>query len=361
MVRVATHKIFGFSWTKMSCQSCSFNYYNCIVQFFENDEKSMEFLRSHGVLPTTVTCPHCKSLCTYRKDQKTWRCRKRISVPKSKKTTCSFTISDFKGSFLHNTNIPPWKIVLFVNHYLSHVWDHRVMLECLNISSRTSVDWRSFCSEVTDAWFQNQDSIGGEGVEVEIGETLIVRRKFNGVHALKQLWLFGGIERLSKRRFVVALNSPTGDKRNSTTLLPLIEKYIKPGSIIYSDAWPAYKNISSLGLHYKHFVINQSENFASSEEIHTQTIERFWRDLKEWIKRPGMKSNYMHQYLARYLFISSVSDKTTLVHQFFIQAARLYPPLSDRKRHIMSQPVETNSSSKDDEKEPQEKKQKIIG
>ena len=49
--------IFGFSWTKMSCQSCSFNYYSCIIQFFENDEKSMEFLRSHGVLPTTVTCP----------------------------------------------------------------------------------------------------------------------------------------------------------------------------------------------------------------------------------------------------------------------------------------------------------------
>ena len=39
--------VFGFSWTKMSCQSCSFNYYNCIVQFFENDEKSMEFLHSH--------------------------------------------------------------------------------------------------------------------------------------------------------------------------------------------------------------------------------------------------------------------------------------------------------------------------
>ena len=91
--------IFGFHWTKMSCQSCSFNYYSCIVQFFESNEESMEFLCSHGVLPTTVTCSHCKSLCTYRKDQKTWRCWKRISVPKSKKTMCSFTISDFKGSF----------------------------------------------------------------------------------------------------------------------------------------------------------------------------------------------------------------------------------------------------------------------
>ena len=93
--------IIGFSWIKMPCQSCSFNYYSCIVQVFENDEKSMGFLCSHGVLPTTVTWLHCRTLCAYRKDQKIWRCRKRISVPKSKKTTCSFTISDFKGSFLH--------------------------------------------------------------------------------------------------------------------------------------------------------------------------------------------------------------------------------------------------------------------
>ena len=67
--------------------------------FFWKRWENMEFLRSHGVLPTTVTCPHCKSLCNYRRDQKTWHCWKRISVPKSKKTTCSFNISDFKGFF----------------------------------------------------------------------------------------------------------------------------------------------------------------------------------------------------------------------------------------------------------------------
>ena len=67
---------------------------------------------------------------------------------------------------------------------------------------------------------------------MEINETVIVRRKFNRGRVLKQLWLISGIEKLNKRRFVVALNGPTGDKRNSATLLPLIEKYIKLGSII---------------------------------------------------------------------------------------------------------------------------------
>ena len=163
--------------------------------------------------------------------------------------------------------------------------------------------------------------------------------------------MFGGSERLNKRRFVVTLNSFTGDKRNSATLLPLIEKYVKPGSIIYNDAWKAYKSIRSLGLHYKHFVINLSENFVTSEEIHTQTIKRFWCNLKEWIKRPGMKSKYMHQYLARYLFVSSVSEKTTLVHQFFIQAGRLYPPFSNHEHHMLQRVEIDSSSSSDKEKE----------
>ena len=136
---------------------------------------------------------------------------------------------------------------------------------------------------MTDTWLYNQDSIGGEGVQVEIDKTVIVHHKFNRGCVLKQLWLFGRIERLSKRRLVVALNGPTGDQRNSATLLSLIEKYIKPGSIIYSNAWPVYISISLLGLRYKHFVINHSENFVTSEEIHIQTIERFWRNLKEWI------------------------------------------------------------------------------
>ena len=80
---------------------------------------------------------------------------------------------------------------LFVNHYHSHIWDHRVILEGLNISSRTSVDWRLFYSEVTDTWFNNKDSVGCKGVKVEFDETVIVRRKFNRSRVLKQLLLFG--------------------------------------------------------------------------------------------------------------------------------------------------------------------------
>ena len=57
---------------------------------------------------------------------------------------------------------------------------------------------------------------------------------------MMQIWLFGGIERVSKR-FAIALTGKVGDKREKATLVPLIQKYIYKGSIIYSDCWGQYR------------------------------------------------------------------------------------------------------------------------
>ena len=134
---------------------------------------------------------------------------------------CGFSVSDRKGTFLDRIRFSPWKMVLFVNHFLSRYWDHKGEMESLHLSSATSVDWRSFCCEVTDYWFANQEAIGGVGVEVEIDETLISRRKYGRGQMRKQIRL--GIERVSKRRFVFPLTGSVGHKRNKETLIPLIK------------------------------------------------------------------------------------------------------------------------------------------
>jgi len=208
--------------------------------------------------------------------------------------------------------LEPFKVVLFVNHWLQKHWDHETVIKCIGMSKTSSVDWRSFCSEVTENWLQNQNSIGGAGVIVEIDETLLVRRKYNRGRQLSQVWVFGGIERVTKKKFIVPL---LGTDRSADTLIPLIKKYIKPNSVIYSDGWAAYRNLQHHG--YKHLSINHSENFVDPHDpqIHTQNIERLWRDLKEWVKRPGIRSIYIPQYLARYLFIKE--HENSLIHAVF--------------------------------------------
>jgi hypothetical protein len=79
-------------------------------------------------------------------------------------------------------------------------WDHQTVIEELQISKKTSIDWMSFCFKVLMAWNGNQEPIRGQGVEVEINETLMARRKYNRGRISRQVWVFGGMERESKRK-----------------------------------------------------------------------------------------------------------------------------------------------------------------
>lgn len=311
------------------CDGCTYNYWKFIKEFYLDDEAAITFLRNHGVLPLEVQCPYCEVPCTYREDRHSWYCGRWTKIAKTKKRRqCNFTTSDYKGTFLDGTHLKPSEIVCFVNHWLKKKWNHDTVLHCLNWAPSTSVDWRSFCSEVTEWWFDNQDSIGGEGIEVEIDETLFVKRKYNRGRMPRQLWAFGGIERVSKKCFIV----PLVDKdRSAGTLIPIIKQYIRPGSVIYSDSWHAYSKLCDEG--YTHYMINHQEHFVDPKNpnIHTQNIERLWLDLKQWTKRPGLRSEYFKQYFARYMFLHTFNEEV-VHHHFFIEAARLYRPQSNRQR-----------------------------
>ena len=179
----------------------------------------------------------------------------------------------------------------------------------LEISTRTAVDFNVFCCEVTLKYFENQEAIGGQDIEVEIDETVVARRKFEKGRIVRTVWVFGGIERNGKKKFIVPLlkdnendseEDPENVARSAENLLPLIQSYVKKGSIIYSDKWKAYDRLSTMG--YKHHRINHSERFVDGH-IHTQNIERLWRDMKEWIKKPDMKRSHLKYYVGRYLFV----------------------------------------------------------
>lgn len=72
-----------------------------------------------------------------------------------------------------------------------------------------------------------------------------------------------------------------------------------PGSIIYSDCWRAYDNIKNEN--YVHLTVNHSQNFVDSKtEVHTQNVERLWREMRCNIPRFG-KDNYEH-YISEFFF-----------------------------------------------------------
>jgi len=49
------------------------------------------------------------------------------------------------------------------------------------------------------------------------------------------------------------------DRRNAATLLPIIQQHVHPGTVVISDEWAAYSQISSAS--YSHSSINHSLHF----------------------------------------------------------------------------------------------------
>ena len=98
-----------------------------------------------------------------------------------------------------------------------------------------------------------------------------------------------------------------GNKRDSRTLLALIEKHVEPGTTIFTDCWRAYNGLTELG--FPHYTVNHSKHFVDPDTgTHTQMIESHWRALKRRITRGGIKKGYLMEHFGEHIFMKDHSD-----------------------------------------------------
>lgn len=122
--------------------------------------------------------------------------------------------------------------------------------------------------------------LGGPGIVVQIDESLFNHKaKYNrGRSASKEQWVFGLADTSTKPAITYL---EVVDKRNAETLLPIISKAVKAGTIIHSDQWKAYQNINTQ-LQLTHETVNHSLNFVDpTTGVHTQAIESYWAKAKQ--------------------------------------------------------------------------------
>lgn len=316
-----------------SCAGCPHDYFFTIAKYYEKNQESLEYFRDHGVLAKEVTCGKCGGACVLRQDRYQWRCCSSRVLPKTKKRRyCDFIIGDYKGTFLQETRLPPWKVILFVNEWIRKSWRQETAVECLNISRTTCIAWTAHCSEVTKYWLTLQEGIGGAGLTVEISQTVIVKRKSERGRVWAQLSLFGGVERGSKKHFIVPLVGPLGEA-DGATLIPLIQRYIRPGSTIISAPCGAEDTLRGLDYTFRSTQPSEHPASTSRSDVHTRNIERLWKGLKEWVKQPGVRGRSLLQHLSRHLFLKAHTHSEVL-HAFFTTAGQLYPPQSDQHRSL---------------------------
>lgn len=79
----------------------------------------------------------------------------------------------------------------------------------LGMNQETTVDWSAYMREVCANYLLSKPDgmIGGDGMVVEVDESVFTRRKYNVGRVFPQVWVFGGVCRETGQCFMVQVNT----------------------------------------------------------------------------------------------------------------------------------------------------------
>lgn len=86
------------------------------------------------------------------------------------------------------------------------------------------------------------------------------------------------------------------------TLLPLIRRRVRRGSIVCSDTWLSYTGIAAKG--YVHRLVDHGKgDYARTPGTHINSLEGFWGHLKRRLAaKGGIRRERLPLYLAEYVW-----------------------------------------------------------
>ena len=89
----------------------------------------------------------------------------------------------------------------------------------------------------------------------------------------------------------------------ANTLVPIIRERVVPGSVVYTDEFPAYNTVAAFK-RYTHKRINHSHKRYVVGDIHTNSVEGLWSLLKRGIGGVyhAVSPEYLQTYLDEYCF-----------------------------------------------------------
>uniref|UniRef100_A0A0L8HU42 ISXO2-like transposase domain-containing protein n=1 Tax=Octopus bimaculoides TaxID=37653 RepID=A0A0L8HU42_OCTBM len=137
-------------------------------------------------------------------------------------------------------NLDIREVLMFIYFW---AYEERKYQRELGWNSKAICNWKNFlCDICAEKLLMDPILLGGPGREVQIDESVFTQRKRHVGRLTPQQWVFSGID-TSKECFLEAVA-----KRDTNALLPVLDKYVRPGTTVVSDMWRAYSTIGNRGL-----------------------------------------------------------------------------------------------------------------
>lgn len=279
---------------------------------FPDDAACLEWLKNH-LYPNGITCEN-KTCKKYGQVTKHYRVQSR---PSYSCAYCGHHVHPTAGTIFHrsSTSLHHWVYAVYL------MAQTRCGISAKQIQRETGVTyktaWRMW-NRIRKLLKENNGPLSGT---VEVDETYIGGKKRYGsrIEATRR-WrqdkqaVVGHVERGGP---IKALHLP---HENRTTLREVVQEYVLPASMIYTDEAEAYTGLRAMG--YQHRRVNHSKKIYVHGAVHTNTIEGFFGLLKNGIRGVyhSVSAKYLQEYLNEYTFrYNHRNDATpmfqTILHQ----------------------------------------------
>lgn len=252
---------------------------------FPDDDACLTYMfeRKYG---SDFVCPKCSKQGFYRvAKRKCYAC-----------AWCSYQIHPTAGNIFHKspTKLTLWFYALYLAAQSKNAVSAKELERHLGVTYKTA--WR-IAKKIRELMQQSTNQLEGK---VEMDEMYMGGRKkdIRGRGAVGKTPVVGAVQRGGEVRAEVTIDTA------AYTVAPLMRKHVKLGSEVMTDTYPSYYNAKKWG--YNHKKINHKKEQYVKGDIHTNTIEGFWSQVKRSIDgtyhavSPKYLQLYVNEFVYRY-------------------------------------------------------------
>jgi transposase-like protein len=260
-------------------------------KLYPTDDKCLEAIWQ-GRYGSLTKCPVCKRETTFHKIK---------SKPVYSCKFCGHQISPLAGTIFHKSHVPLtlWFELMFEFAISKNGISAKEIERRTGVANKTALRM----GKRIRLLFSHSGDILANIVEVD--ETYMggTRRGKRGRGAEGKVPVVGLVER--KGKIVAKVTADTKSK----TVMPLIKQSILAGSKVVTDEYRSYNKIARNG--YDHQTVQHATKQYAIGDIHTNTIENFWGQLKRSVNgtfhavSPAYLQAYVDEFAYRYNYRTS--------------------------------------------------------
>ncbi|OHB37213.1 MAG: hypothetical protein A2060_03645 [Planctomycetes bacterium GWA2_50_13] len=269
---------------------------------FPNDDVCLDYIFGQRYGKDSV-CPKCGKTGFYRvSDRKCYAC-----------AWCGHQIHPLANTIFHksSTKLTDWFFAIFLMSQSKNGVSAKEIERHLGVTYKTA--WR-IQKQIRSLMTQDNPMLGGT---VEVDETYVggKRRGTRGRGAEGKTPVIGMAERKGGIKAQAVRNM------KSSIVIPIMRRNVQVGTHIMTDDFSTYSRVKEHG--FKHGVINHSAKEYVRGDIHTNTIEGFWSQMKRSID--GTYHSVSPKYLQTYVdeFAYRYNHRASSVPVFHLLLERL--------------------------------------